>query len=73
MSHDCCHHCRLRFTAAAATYLVACPDCERPTARVEEPQRLLGYRLFDPLDLVDMVADGLEVSPMEPRPNGRRF
>jgi hypothetical protein len=72
MSHLCCDHCRVRFTAEAATYLLACPECERPTSRVEESWRLIGFRLFDPLDLTDMVADGREVSPAPPGPRGRR-
>jgi hypothetical protein len=62
----------VRFTADAATYLIVCPECERPMARVEERQDLVGFRLFDPLDLTDMVTDGLGVSPAEPRPKGRR-
>ena len=62
MSHLCCHHCRVRFTAEAATYShFACPECERPTALIEQAQALLGFRLFDPLDLTDIVDDGLEV------------
>jgi hypothetical protein len=72
MSHLCCHHCRVRFTAEAATYLLACPDCARPTALVDDSGRLMGYRLFDPLDLTDMVTGGREVSPARRRPGGRR-
>jgi hypothetical protein len=72
-SHLCCPHCRVRFTAEAATYLLACPECERPTSRVEEPRGLIGFRLFDPLDLTDMVTNGREVSPGRPRPRGRRY
>lgn len=72
MTHLCCHHCRVRFTADAATYLIACPECERPTARVEEAHVLLGFRLFDPLDLTDLVADMPEASPAKPRPRGTR-
>lgn len=66
MSHLCCRHCQLRFTAEAATYLIACPECERPTARVGEAHQLMGYRLFDPLDLTDLVRDGSEVPPAKP-------
>jgi hypothetical protein len=62
----------MRFTAEAATYLIACPECERPTARVEEARRLVGFRLFDPLDLTDLVVNGFEVSPAKPKPRGRR-
>jgi hypothetical protein len=61
----------VRFTEEASTYLIACPECERPTARVEEPRHLVGFRLFDPLDLSDMVIDGRGISPARPRPGGR--
>lgn len=72
MSHLCCPHCRVRFTAEAATYITVCPECERPAARIEQRQDLLGFRLFDPLDLTDILADGFELSPAQPRPRGRR-
>ncbi len=72
MSHAYCERCQVRFTADAATYLLACPDCERPLTRVDEAQRLLGFRLFDPLDLSDLVIDSHEVSPADPRPKGTR-
>jgi hypothetical protein len=62
----------VRFTVEAATYLLVCPECDEPTERVEEPHRLLGFRLFDPLDLTDMVNEGLEASPAKPRPRGSR-
>jgi hypothetical protein len=62
----------MRFTADAATYLIACPDCERPLTRVEEAWPLLGFQLFDPLDLSDLVTEGHEVSPARPRPKGTR-
>jgi hypothetical protein len=70
MSGICCRHCRLRFTAEAARYLIACPDCERPTVAVEQSRALVGFRLFDPLDLTDLVADRCDVSPARPRPRG---
>lgn len=62
----------MRFTADAATYLIACPDCERPITRVEDASSLLGFRLFDPLDLSDLVTDRPEASPAKPRPKGSR-
>jgi hypothetical protein len=62
----------MRFTADSATYLIACPDCERPLTRVEEAWHLLGFQLFDPLDLSDLVTGGHDVSPARPRPNGTR-
>ena len=55
MNHLCCPTCRLRFAAEAAIYLVACPDCERPAQWVAEPERVMGYQLFDPRDLTDLV------------------
>lgn len=72
MSHLCCQHCRVRFSAEAATYLIACPECEKPTTQVDDPQRLLGFRLYDQLDLTDIVPEGPEVSPAEPGPTGER-
>lgn len=60
----------MRFTADAATYLLACPDCERQLTRVDEAQGLLGFRLFDPLDLSDLVTDTHEFFPADPRPKG---
>ena len=62
----------MRFTADAASYLIACPDCERPLTRVEEACSLLGLQLFDPLDLSDLVTGGHEVAPARPRPRGTR-
>jgi hypothetical protein len=62
----------MRFTAAASTYLLACPECERPLTRVEEVHRLLGFRLFDPVDVTDLVISGSEVSPVRPKPRGGR-
>jgi predicted amidophosphoribosyltransferase len=72
MSHACCERCQMRFTADSATYLIACPDCERPLTRVEGARRLLGFQLFDPLDLSDLVTGGHDVSPARPRPDGTR-
>ncbi len=71
MGLSCCHHCRVRFNAAASQYLTACPECERPTAQVTASQELFGFRLFDPLDMTDLVTDGRQVSPAQPRPLGR--
>jgi hypothetical protein len=72
MTHACCVGCGVRFTAEASTYLLACPECERPLTRVEEVRRLVGFRLFDPLDLTDLVVDRPEVSPARPTPSDKR-
>ena len=55
MSHLICPHCRLRFTAQAAIYLLICPECDAPAAWEDDPQRVLGLQLFDPRDLTDLV------------------
>ena len=72
MIHICCRHCRVRFTNEATMYLTACPECGRPTAPIEQAQDLVGFRLFDPLDLTDIVDDGFDVSPAQPKPRGTR-
>jgi hypothetical protein len=72
MTHACCVGCGVRFTAEASTYLLACPECERPLTRVEGVRRLLGFRLFDPLDITDLVVDAPAVSPTGQEPRGRR-
>lgn len=68
----CCHHCRVRFSAGASEYLTTCPECERPTVRVKTRHELIGFRLFDPLDLTDMVLSAGEVTQARPWPTGWR-
>jgi predicted amidophosphoribosyltransferase len=46
MTQVCCPSCRLRFTRAAAAYLVACPDCGAPLEPVLSAERVIGFRLF---------------------------
>lgn len=73
MSHACCEHCRVRFSAEAASYLTECPECGRPTTQVSGAERLLGYRLFDPSDLTDVLPGGHDGAPARPQPeDGRR-
>ena len=73
MTHIGCRHCRVRFSGEATTYLTACPECGRPIGPIEPAQDLLGFRLFDPLDLTDIVNSGFEVSPTQTTPPGARF
>jgi hypothetical protein len=56
----CCPRCRIRFSASAS-YLTACPECCLPlhTATAES---LVGLRLFDPLDVADVLPAAREVS-----------
>jgi len=46
MNHACCASCRIRFTAAAAAYLTACPICGEPPQPLDQLAGAVGYRLF---------------------------
>jgi hypothetical protein len=63
MNHGSCPDCRLRFTAATAAYLPACPECGKPLAPVVGPGAAVGFRLFrgddDPHSLPEAVAVAL--------------
>jgi hypothetical protein len=41
-----CPDCRLRFTGAESTYLIACPECGRPLQGIVDAQSVVGFRLF---------------------------
>jgi hypothetical protein len=62
MSRQCCHECRVRFTAVASTYLTSCPECGRLLTSEDGAESLLGFRLFDPLNISDAVPEALAVS-----------
>src|SRR6185312_7206117 len=70
MTHVCCPRCRLRFTPAAAAYIVACPECGEPPQQISS-QSALGFRLVGPEDLPTELpeADALSITAPEP---GRR-
>ena len=70
MSHLCCPSCRLRFTAAAAAYLTRCPECSLPAAQVDGAQGLLGFKLFDALDVSETLPDAIAVMLWNPGPDG---
>jgi hypothetical protein len=65
MTHLGCPSCRLRFTAAAAPYLVACPQCGRPPEPIAGAEAVVGFRLFVledvPRDLPQAVSVSLPV------------
>jgi predicted amidophosphoribosyltransferase len=46
MTVACCGRCRLRFSAAAAAYLPACPRCGQPLQQLAGKTEALGFRLF---------------------------
>ena len=61
MTQVCCPSCRLRFTRAAAAYLVACPECGRPPHPAPNAERVVGFRLasddcdYDDSDVVPVA------------------
>ena len=51
MPNVCCPRCRLRFTTAAAAYIIACPECGDSPQPIASLERTLGFRLVGPEDL----------------------
>ena len=62
MTHLCCTSCRLRFTAAAAAYLVACPQCGRPPQPIVGAEGVVGFSLFLPEDAPREMPEAVAVS-----------
>jgi len=60
-----CPSCRLRFTAAAAAYLAACPQCGQPPQSIPGPEAAVGFRLFvvedGPRELPEAVAVSIPI------------
>jgi hypothetical protein len=67
MTHVCCPCCRLRFTPAAAAYIVACPECGEPPHQITS-QSALGFRLLGPEDLPIDLPQAVAVSIAAPEP-----
>jgi hypothetical protein len=51
MTLVCCPPCRLRFTPAAAAYIIACPECGHSPQPIASLERTIGFRLVGPEDL----------------------
>jgi hypothetical protein len=62
MSPVCCLRCQLRFTPAAAAYLVTCPECGEPTERIASLERAVGFRLVGPRDSPASVPQAVAVA-----------
>jgi hypothetical protein len=62
MTNVCCHRCRLRFTPAAAAYIIACPECGDPPQPNASRERTLGFRLVGPEDLPHELPYAIAVS-----------
>jgi hypothetical protein len=73
MGHVGCPSCRLRFTSAAAAYLVACPKCGRPPQSIAGAEEVVGFSLFVPeKDASQERPDALAISIPVPDPAGGR-
>jgi hypothetical protein len=68
MTHPCCPHCRLRFTAAAAAYLMACPACGGPLQSLAGLEGAVGFRLFRLDDAPRPLPEAVAVSMPIPDP-----
>lgn len=68
MTHACCENCRIRFTPATTSYLLACPACGEPLQPLNDPARALGYRLFRLEDAPHISPDAGSVSMPHPDP-----
>jgi len=61
-THLCCPNCRLRFTPAAAAYIMACPECGDPPQPIASAERTLGFRLLGPEDLPNQLPYAVAMS-----------
>jgi hypothetical protein len=68
MTHVGCPNCRLRFTAVAAAYLGACPECGRPPQPIASAEGVVGFRLLLPEDLPRELPEAVAVSIPIPDP-----
>jgi hypothetical protein len=68
MTQVCCPSCRLRFTRAAGAYLVACPQCGKPTHPIASPEQVIGLRLFAHDDFPDAFPQAVAVAIPVPAP-----
>ena len=66
MTHGCCPSCRLRFMPAVAARLDACPGCGEPPLSIEGAERLVGFRLVGPDDLIEPAPEAVAVAMAVP-------
>ena len=72
MTHIGCANCRLRFTAAAEAYLVACPQCGRPPEPIASAECVVGFRLFSLEDAPRELPQAVAISISLPDPGAGR-
>ncbi len=71
MALVCCPPCRLRFTPAAAAYIIACPECGHSPQPIASLERTIGFRLVGPENLPHELPRATAASITFPEP-GRR-
>jgi hypothetical protein len=71
MTHVCCPACRLRFTPAAAAYMIACPECGDSPQPVAGLECALRFRLVGPEDLPHELPHATAVLITFPGPRAR--
>jgi hypothetical protein len=64
-THLCCPDCRLRFDAADAAYLVACPKCGE-LLRASSLEQMVGFRRFRFDDVPHSLPEALAASILPP-------
>jgi hypothetical protein len=71
MTQACCPTCRLRFTRVATAYLSACPQCGEPLQPKPNAELIIGYRLFSPDDVADVVPQAVAIEMPPPAPDAK--
>jgi hypothetical protein len=62
----------LRFTAATAAHLLACPECGRPPQLIGAAEGVVGFRLFIAEDVPNPLPEAIAVSIPLPDPGANR-
>jgi hypothetical protein len=71
-AHLCCAQCRLRFSPAAAAYIMACPECGERPKPIPRLELAFGFRLIGPEDLPQELPYATARSIALPEPGARR-
>jgi len=71
MTHVCCPSCRLRFTAAAAARLEACPGCGEPP-QFASAEGTVGFRLVTQHDHREALPAAIAVAMRTDAPRQTR-
>jgi len=71
MSPACCQSCLVRFTAASAASVEACPRCGQALDYVAAAREVLGYQLLESARHELPAAAEAALPAPEPRPRSR--